>query len=359
MLLIVTFLSLPNSREFMPPVPLHSINKLSSLKLIIALVVPPVNPHNDTSDEHLIIEARTVFNKLNKITISRLITEKQNEIEQEISKLESAATKTTNPKARYYIYKVCDLYAIVYKKPADRVPYLKKMLEIIDHEVTDITEREKALTHFKIADNLYDENKIEEAHKYIYDLYVTRPESFKGLLSGYHLLIETAILLKKYDLAESILNTEFNNAIADQEDPFCSFAHLNYTKLYLHKGDYEKAIAQIIELKKIPHQLPNAMQEAKLRMFENIYFFLIGDMDYAAQLIPVNKVFFDDSKILDRSSDLKQIVSSIDICIDAALHKKPLPRKTFNTIQHLNTGPNAIFGVLLMRMALTLPKSLW
>jgi tetratricopeptide (TPR) repeat protein len=324
------------------------------MELIIAYVVPAIIPSNETFDDRLIIEARALFNKINKTTDRHLIANIRDEVSKEADRLEKCIKQSVDPKAKYYVYKACDLYCIMYKKPGDRLPYLQKMIDIIENEITDIPERERALTRFKIADVLYDENKISDSYNYIYKLYTTQPESFKNLLSGFHILIETAILLKKYEIAEHILDMEFHQIIALQQEPYCTFAHLNYAKLYLHMGDYEKAIGQIIEIKKVIGQEPNVLREAQIRIYETMYFFLTGDTGFAGQLSNINKRFFEEQKIFDRSPDIAEVQQIINAFIEEAINKKPVSKEIMDSLKYFQKGPNAIFGELLTRITATL-----
>ncbi len=324
------------------------------MEAIFAMVMTTVATNNQTPDDDIITEARLLFNKINQTTNRCTITGVQNEVSSEISRLENRLSEAKGDKAKFYICKACDLYCIIYKTPEERLSYLQKMITIIETPGADIPNREKALTRFKIADVLYDENKIEEAHTYIYNLYKSEPESFKELLSGYQLLVETSILLKKYDLAEKILNDEFSKSIELQTEPYCKFAHLNYAKLYLHKADYEKAITHIIETKHMRKSELNMLLEAQIRIYETIYFFLIGDVDYASQLITINLKFCEFHNIGDRSPEIKEIFNTVNELIQARLNNSTITIKTMDSLNRFQTGPWRIFGELLMR----LPKKL-
>jgi hypothetical protein len=310
-------------------------------------VVPPA----EKLDEKLIIEARMLFNKINQLTVRYRIADVQEEVNKEISQLEKHVNETKDPRARYYIYKTSDLYCVIYKSASEREPYLQKMMTIIEKDNADLPEREKGLTMFKLADVLYDDNKIEEAHNFVYKLYNERPDSFKNFFSGFHILIETSILLKKYDIAELILNKEFTKIIEMQQEPFCTFALLNYAKLYLHKADYEKALGYIIETKKLHNKTLNAAQEVQIRIYENIYFYLSGDVDFAKQLVSANLKFCEYQKIAERNPQAQLIFDIINACIKANLYDKPLPQETLDAIQNFQKGTLAIFGRLLLRMA--------
>ena len=320
------------------------------MEQIFALVMLTEPPINQTPDDNLISEARLLFDKINQTTSRPRIISKAQEVSNDIISLEQHLTKAKGDKARFYVYKASDLYCLIYKTPNDRLSYLQKMVNIIDDGNADISEREKMLTHFKIADVLYEENKIEESFDYIYRLYLTEHDNFKELLSGFHILLETSILLKKYDIAEKVLNDEFHTRIVKQVEPFNKFAHLNYVKLYLHKADYSKAVSHIIETKKISSTAHNTIQEAQLRAFETIYFYLSGDLDYAMQLITINLKFSEFHSIIDRSPEIHELFKTLSNLIDSRLNNAVINQNLIDSIEQFHTGQWAIFGKLLMRL---------
>jgi len=320
------------------------------MKDIFAVIMTTIATDNKTPDDNIITEARLLFNKINYTTNRLTITGLQNEVSTEISHLEKRLNEAKEDKAKFYIYKACDLYCAIYKMPEERLPYLLNMIAIIENDRAAISDREKILTRVKIADVLYDENKIEESHRYIYNLYQTEPESFKDLLSGYLILIETSILLKKYELAEKILNNAFTKSIELQQEPFCKFAHLNYVKLYLHNADYDKAIAHIIETKHMRNSALNMLQEAQMRIYETIYFFLIGDAGYANQLITINLKFCEFHNIGERSPEIQEIFTILNELIKAQLSNTVITQKTMDSLMHFQTGEWAIYGNLLLHL---------
>ncbi len=303
-----------------------------------------------TSDKHLLNEARLLFKKINHLTMCYRAVDVHDEVFRQVKRLENYISQAREPKTRYYIYKAADLYCVIYKQPADRVPYLHMMMDIIDNQHTDLPDREKALTMFKFGDVLYDENKIEETHQFVYNLYVQQPGLFKNLLSGYHLLIESAILLKKYDLAESILDKEFSKLIEANHKPYSTFALFNYVKLYMHKGDYDKALAYLIETIKGDNQVFNSGQEVEMHLYENMCFFLSGDIEYAQELVNTNLLLCKSKGMTKRNPYIKQMFDCIEAAVNLRLNNIPLSKEIRDTLNHFQKGTYAIFGKLLMRM---------
>jgi hypothetical protein len=302
-------------------------------------------------DRHLINEAHLLFKKINHLTINYRAVDVHDEVYRQVRRLENYLGQVKDAKTRYYIYKAADLYCVIYKKPADRVPYLHMMMDILEKDNTDIPDREKALTMFKFGDVLYDENKIEQTHSFVYKLYCEQPRLFKNLMSGYHLLVETGILLKKYDLAESILKNEFQKIIEEREQNYCTFALMNYAKLYLYKGDYDKALSYIVETKKAHNAIFNAGQEAEIRLYENMCFFFSGDIEFAKQLVITNLIFCYSKGMQGRDPHIKQMFDIIEASINSRLTNKPISIETMDALMQLQKGTYAISGKLLMRMA--------
>jgi len=302
-------------------------------------------------DKHLLNEARLLFKKINELTVRFRAADVHDQVHRQVKRLENYVGQVKDPKTRYYIYKTSDLYCVIYKDPSARIPYLHMMMDIIETDDTVVPEREKALTMFKFGDVLYDEHKIEQAHNFVHKLYREEPKLFKNLLSGYHLLIETAILLGKYDLAEQVLNKEFAHAIKTKEQTYCAFALMNYAKLYLHKGDYEKSLGYLMETKKIHNQIFNPGQEVEIRLYENMCFFLSGDIDFARQLVNANLKFCRAKGLSQRNPRIKQMVDIINDAVTARINSIPVSKDTLTTLKHFQKGTYAIIGKLLTRMA--------
>jgi len=94
----------------------------------------------------------------------------------------------------------------------------------------------------------------------------------------------------------------------------------------------------------------NAAQEVQIRIYENIYFYLSGDIDFAKQLVSANLKFCEYQKIAERNPQAQLVFDIINACIKASLYEKSLPDDTMQALENFQKGTLAIFGRLLMRM---------
>ena len=229
--------------------------------------------------------------------------------------------------AQYYLYRtLCNYYNYYHRDSALSLDYLQKAMQLKDKIAGFFPINIHQFLRLLYADALLAFNEVERSfalYKEVFD------EGINEGMYGYYYHCEqysiAAILLKKYDKAERLLQNYFDPCLERENDIYATRGALAYAKLYLSNGEYKKAQSYIksgIRINEKSFYLPFEIQ---LRALENIYFFLQNDYDFAKQLAQRNAKFISNQKAEELTKNYRNFFKIIAAFIQCIEQKKAFP----------------------------------
>jgi hypothetical protein len=246
--------------------------------------------------------------------------------ESDLLDMEKSLRKQKHYLAQYYCYRTLCNYYIYYKRnPTLSLAYLTKAIQLKDQIAPFFPINIHQFLRLLYADALLGFNETEKAYALYTEVF---DEEIKEDMYGYYYHCEqfaiAAILLSKFDKAERLLHKYFDLCIERKNDIYATRGALSFAKLFLSKKEYKKALIYIQLGNSINEKSYYLPFEIQLRVLENMYFILIEEYDFAAQLAKRNTKFIVNQKSPELSKNYRQLFSQL-LSLIACIEKKKAP----------------------------------
>ncbi|MBL0047961.1 MAG: hypothetical protein IPP32_07705 [Bacteroidetes bacterium] len=267
-----------------------------------------------------------LFADCNRYAASKNPAKKFGYSEADLLKMENELTSSEHFLARYYLYRtLCNFYKYYRKDAVLSLSYLEKAIQLKDKIAEFFPINIHQFLRLLYADALLGFNNEQAA----FDLYQeVFKEGIDQAMYGFYYHCEqyaiSAILLKKYEKAEELAATYFDDCIHKKNDIYATRGALTYAKLYLSIGEFKKALQYIqlgMEINEKSFYLPFEIQ---LRALENIYFFFQGDFDFAKQLSLRNTKYIINQKSEELHKNYRHFFKMIAALINCIEQRKEL-----------------------------------
>jgi hypothetical protein len=223
--------------------------------------------------------------------------------------------------ALYYLYRtICNYYNYYLRNPSKSLQFLNAAIQLKDKISGFFPINIHQFLRLLYADALLNFKEIKESYKLYEEIF---KEGLDKDMYGFYYHIEqfatTAILLKKYDKANDLLQEYFDECIQHKNDIYATRGALAYSKLFLSKGEYKKALNYLnlgIEINEKSFYQPFEIQ---LRVLENICFFLMEEYNFAKQLAVRNTKFISKQKAQELTKPYKiifKLIAAFTVCIE-------------------------------------------
>ena len=281
--------------------------------------------NRNQSDENY-VAFHLLFADCNRFAASKNPAKKFGYSEVDLLKMENELASTDHFLARYYLYRTfCNFYKYYRRDAALSLSYLEKAILLKDKIAEFFPINIHQFLRLLYADALLGFNNEQAA----FDLYQeVFNEGIDEAMYGFYYHCEqyaiSAILLRKYDKAENLAATYFDECIHKKNDIYATRGALTYAKLYLSIGEFKKALHYIqlgMEINEKSFYLPFEIQ---LRALENIYFFFQGDFDFAKQLSSRNTKYISNQKSEELHKNYRHFFKMISGLINSIEQRKEL-----------------------------------
>ena len=282
---------------------------------------------NSSDSDRMYVKFHLLFADCNRFAAVKNPEKKFAFVESDFLKWEEELIREGHYLAQYYLYRtLCNYYNYYIGNNEKSLLYLKKAIalknEISHFFPIDIGQ----FLGLLYAGALLGFNEVKSSYDLYKELFQAGiDEAMYGFYYHCEQYIIAAILLKKFDEAERLLQQYFDSCISRRNDIYATRGALTYAKLFLSKGELKPALQYISLVSEINEKTFYLPFEIQLRVLENCYFFLREDYDFAKQLCLRNAKFISNQKAGELTKNYRSIFKVLSAMLNSVEQKRAFP----------------------------------
>lgn len=302
--------------------------------------------------DKLLLETRTVLGKLIKMLNDG--KEEHHEPKELYSRLivfESKITHSTDPFISLFIFSALAWYWRYFgNDPTRHTFYCEKAIPCADRINTYIFREMPTAMRLRLGEAYFISGRDDEAARILQTALASIAPG-DALWKRYFFLFPSVEILMyggKYELSEDILKTHFEPLFTQEPTTAASAGAALFTKLYLLKKEYKKA-KKYLDLAIQLNRKKNFTLRAELqnRFLEAVYYYFIGDLDFAHTICKRARHFLVIRKMGLGKYQFGWYFRYIELIIKNYETGKPIPKDVEEKYKLLTARKELVIGKLL------------
>jgi tetratricopeptide (TPR) repeat protein len=199
------------------------------------------------------------------------------------------------------------------------------------------------------AEMLFEAGEYDAAFSLYHSSFSEQGYLLRNQFTHYARLVELSIILGKYDYAMQVLNKIFGVYVQNNHPSNGTLGSILYATYYLAKGDYEPVFDYIDKGMSLNSLQVYYLYKIKLRILENFYFALSGDLHFASRLSSKNIRYIQMQNLSMKTYHYAHLFIIMKNLKDIN-RKGRLMAKMMKMLKEFEMGPDKIYGILLQRL---------